>query len=109
MSDKLYTEDIKIECRPYNGFRNKWKAESAYIRTPYDRSFSIGENVTCYARTAEEAVERLKDKLCKVTAEQERKHAEHLEWKAGIKDTTFSREQDCNPVVPRPKVFAKHP
>jgi hypothetical protein len=105
---KLYEEEIKIEVRPYNGYRNKWAAESSWVAKPY-KDWGTGERISCYGKTAAEAVERLKDKLCKVTAREERKHAAHLEWKSGIKETTFSREQDCNPVVPRPKLFERHP
>jgi hypothetical protein len=103
---KLYEADIEIECRPYSGFRNKWKAE-ARIRRPY-HGCGYGENVICCGKTAEEATERLKDKLCKITDEEEREHATHLEWKAGIKKTTFNRDQDCCSVKPRPKLFSEH-
>jgi hypothetical protein len=103
MSDKLYDEEVPITVKPFNGFINKWKAE-ARIETPY-KDWGGYSFYTAYAKTAEDALEKIKDKLCKITAREERKHAEHLEWKSGIKDTTFSRERDCNPVVPRPKPF----
>lgn len=106
---KLYEEEIKIEVRPFEGFRNKWKAETVgVVEQPYT-GWGYGETHAAYAKTAAEAVERLKNKLCKITAREERKHVEHLEWKSGIKETTFSRDQDCNPVVPRPKLFEPHP
>lgn len=101
---KLYG-DIKIEVKPFPGFRNKWRAETKHVlERPY-QGWGYGEQVICYGKTAEEATEKLKDKLCKITAKEERKHAEHSEWKAGIKETTFNRDQDCQPSVPRPKLF----
>jgi hypothetical protein len=110
VSAKLYTGEITIAVKPFDSFlkRNRWKAESGYVATPYaPGSWAASqESLTAYGPTPEEATERLKDKLCKLTAREEAKHAEHLAWEAGIKETTFSREADCNPVVPRPKPFS---
>lgn len=106
LGDKLYTEEIQIECKPYDGFRNKWYAVTVWpVDKPYGRSYGLPKKVEQYGKTPQEAVEKLKDKLCKITAIEERKHLEYQEWKAGIKITSFSRDQDCNPVVPRKKLF----
>lgn len=105
MSDKIYSEEIQIEVRPFPGFRNKWVAITKnLVEKPYG-DWGCGEILLQYGKTATEATEKLKTKLCKITAREEAKHAEHLEWKAGIKEATFSREQDCNPAVHRPKLF----
>ena len=101
---KLYEDEIKIEVRPFDGFRNKWVAETELVKRPY-KDWGYDECIKVYGKTATEAVERLKDKLCKITAKEEAKHARHLEWKSGIKETTFSRDQDCCSVKPRPKLF----
>lgn len=96
-------EEIAIKVKPFDGFRNKWKAE-ATVQRPY-KGWGGYDNVVRYGKTAEEATERLKDKLCEITAKEEEKHARHLEWKSGIKETTFNRDQDCCSVKPRPKLF----
>jgi hypothetical protein len=99
-SPKLYEEEITIRVVPYG---NRWKAE-ATVHRPY-KDWGGYDSVTSYAKTAVEATERVKDKLCKITAKEERKHTAYLERQAGIKETTFSCEKDCNPVVPRPRLF----
>lgn len=103
--DKLYPEPIKIEVRPFAGFINKWIAETEWMERPY-QNWGYGGKLQAYGKTAEDALEKLKDKLCKVTEKEEAKHASHREWHAGIKETTFSREDDCCSVKPRPRPFS---
>ncbi len=99
---KLYEKEIEITVKPYDGFRNKWVAE-ATVNRPYQEWGGCYAEA-CYGKTAAVATERLKDKLCAITAKEEVKHAKHLAWEAEIKKTTFNRGQDCS-VLPRPKLF----
>ena len=108
MPEKLYPDPISIEVRPFPGFRAKWVAETEWINRPYKDSYGSGEKVKAYAKTAAQATEKVKDKLCKITAREEKKHVENQEWKAGFKTTTFTSDQDCNGCVPRPKLFEDH-
>jgi hypothetical protein len=99
--------DIAIEVVPYAaGFsRNKWRASTKNrLPKPY-QGWGGSETVNAWGKTSEEAVEKLKNKLCKITAREEKRHAEHQRLKAGIKETFFNRDQDCNSVIPRPKLF----
>jgi hypothetical protein len=105
ITNKLYDEGIKIMIVPSGRFRNKWKAESAYFNTPYEYWGTGGKQIICYGRTPAQAIERVKDKLCKVTANQEARHDRHLEWKSRIKEMTFNLDQDCCSVKSRPKLF----
>lgn len=101
---KVYEEEIEIQVKPFDGFFNKWRAV-AQVQRPY-KDWGGYDNVVRFGKTAEEAGERLKDKLCEITAAEEAKHAIHLEIKAGTKETTFSRDRDCCSVKPRPKLFS---
>lgn len=99
---RLY-EDIEITVIPYSGWRYKWKA-TAFVQRPYN-GWGGSDEFIRLGKTAEEATKKLKDKLCKITAKEEEKNRAYHERTAGIKRTTFNRDKDCNPVVPRPPPF----
>lgn len=93
---KLYTSPIDIEIKLFNGWINKWCAETKKtVGRPYERE--TREIIAAYGRTPEQASERLKKKLCEITEKEERKHAERESEKLLIKTETFVRETDCGP------------
>ncbi len=64
MSAKLYTKDIAITVTPFDSFlkRNRWKAASEQVDTPYaPGTWAMrSESFTAYGPTPEAAVEKLK-------------------------------------------------
>lgn len=62
--NKLYGE-IAITCRPYAGWRGKtkWVATTESIRLPYDMTWY--QSFSARGSTPEEAIARVKKKLCK--------------------------------------------
>ncbi len=92
--EPLYGE-IKIECRPYDGLIYDWVADAGYIRMIYTDG-GYGERVIRYAKTPEKAIQKVKDRLCKITEAEERAYRKRLEWKAKFKHTTFNKDDDCS-------------
>jgi hypothetical protein len=86
-------DSIEIECRPYDGFFYKWLAEAKADLPHLAYGYTY---VKAYGKTADEAIGRVKTKLCKLTAKEERKAKAEAEWRSEFKRSTFNQSRDCS-------------
>lgn len=90
------SSSIRIECVPFDGLRNKWKAEARVYTIHSGSEWFNWTHITKYGKTSEEAIRRCKKRLCKVVKKEAAAAKVDSEWRAQFQYATFDKDRDCS-------------